>query len=137
VYKINCQDCSSFYIGKTYRHLETRMEEHLKDKESAVFQHAKNLQHQINWSDITILDSADTNQKLLIKEQLYINKFEPDLNIQSESRILKVFVIWNLAPNSQTLHIEKYILLLFIFLLYVWFYFYKNLFLKLSLYSLF
>ena len=69
------------------------MEEHLKDKESAVFQHAKNLQHQINWSDITILDSADTNQKLLIKEQLYINKFEPDLNIQSESRILKVFVI--------------------------------------------
>ena len=113
------------------------MEEHLKDKESAVFQHAKNLQHQINWSDITILDSADTNQKLLIKEQLYINKFEPDLNIQSESRILKVFVIWNLAPNSQTLHIEKYILLLFIFLLYVWSYFNKNLFLKLSLYSLF
>ena len=32
VYRLNCQDCDSFYIGKTSCHLETRMNEHKAGK---------------------------------------------------------------------------------------------------------
>ena len=53
VYKISCLDCSSFYIGKTKRHLNTRIQEHMGqvgkgDYKSSVFKNSKIYKYILN-----------------------------------------------------------------------------------------
>ena len=53
VYKYNCADCSSTYIGETARRLEERVLDHNKrDKNSHVLKHSRERNHR----DITIND---------------------------------------------------------------------------------
>ena len=60
------------------------MYEHNNPKsESAIQTHKKeNPTHQINASNIEILDKADNNFKLMLKEMLHINTHKPELNTQ-------------------------------------------------------
>ena len=69
------------------------MEEHHNDKNSAIHQHMKGMNHEMDWSNVEIVDSAETDYKLLIKEQLHINKLKPDLNIQSEAKNIIKFMV--------------------------------------------
>ena len=90
VYKISCLDCNSFYIGETKRHLHTRIQEHMNDVgkgdyKSSVFEHSKIYKHNIDYDGVEILDTADTEYKLKIKEMLYIDKEHPKMNIQIPS----------------------------------------------------
>ena len=40
VYKFTCASCSSSYIGETFRHFKTRIEEHIKtDNKPHIFKH--------------------------------------------------------------------------------------------------
>ena len=39
VYKVNCSECPDFYIGKTIRKLQQRLNEHSKDENSALARH--------------------------------------------------------------------------------------------------
>ena len=40
VYEFTCASCSSSYIGETYLHFKTRIEEHIKkDDKSRIFKH--------------------------------------------------------------------------------------------------
>ena len=87
IYKINCHDCDSFYIGETKRHLITRIDEHRTDKgkgdyKSSVYDHSVVHKHLIDYEGVQILDTADTDYKLKIKEMLYIDKERPTMNIQ-------------------------------------------------------
>ncbi len=84
VYKIKCQTCNEIYIGKTERILARRIKEHSgKNSESAIRCHKEeNPGHIIDASDIEIIDKADNNFKLMIKEMLHINKMKPMLNTQ-------------------------------------------------------
>ena len=42
IYKFNCAECNSTYIGETSRHFSTRVREHLySDKNSHVYKHLK------------------------------------------------------------------------------------------------
>ena len=72
VYKIKCRDCDSFYIGKTVRHLKTRLNEHKQgltgNKQSSVSDHANSLGHEIDWNNVEIIDVAKTDKQLLLKE---------------------------------------------------------------------
>ena len=109
VYKINCLDCKACYIGKTKRHLITRIEEHkttkntkkkvnskFKDEhESAVYKHMMESGHRIDFEDVEVLDSAPSDYRLKLKEAFYIKKHKPAMNVQVQSDLFKLFTMGN------------------------------------------
>ena len=97
VYRVNCADCGSFYIGKTKRQLVVRLEEHKKgvgqeEYKSALFKHQKQTGHKIDYEGVEVLDSADSDRKLLLKEMLLINLHKPDLNTQVKSELFRLIL---------------------------------------------
>ena len=87
VYKLSCKNCSAQYIGKTERILAHRIYEHQHGKSSACYQHVKsNANHKIDYENIEVIDRADSDNKLKIKELLHILKQEPSLNKQLNSQ---------------------------------------------------
>ena len=81
VYKINCQDCDSNYIGQSYRKLSFRLSEHRgyvrKNCEKSVLaRHAINSGHTIDFDNIKILDNEKIYSKRLFSEMvnIYITK---------------------------------------------------------------
>ena len=86
VYKFNCAECNSAYVGERSRHLSTRVREHLcTDKNSNIFKHLKSsdkCKKACNDSCFTILDSASTYHQRKIKEALHILCERPVLNKQ-------------------------------------------------------
>ena len=77
VYRIDCDTCKKFYIGKTKRHYITRKNEHMTSNNSSVFKHiVENPSHVIDWDNMKILDAAKDNWRLLLKEMLHINKLK-------------------------------------------------------------
>jgi hypothetical protein len=73
--------CAHKYIGKTERILAHRIKKHNsknKSIELAYQSHKKeNQTHIIDASVIEIIDKADNNFKLMLKEMLHINKLKP------------------------------------------------------------
>ena len=97
VYRIGCQDCKDFYIGKTARCLIRRIAEHKNgigkgDYQSALYKHALENKHTIDYEGIEILDKANSDHKLLLKEMLYINKLKPTLNRQKNSSLFSLII---------------------------------------------
>ena len=84
VYKFLCASCSSSYIGKTSRHFQTRIEDHIKKDNR--FHICKYLQsrgtcfHSYNSLCFKIIDKVDSKFDLKTKEALYINWRKPNLN---------------------------------------------------------
>jgi hypothetical protein len=62
------------------------MREHKNNASSAVHQHLNepgNEDHWVDWdNDVTIIDCAESNKKLLAKEELHIRLLKPSLNVQ-------------------------------------------------------
>ena len=88
---------TSFYIGKTKRQLITRILEHKKGKGqeenlSALYKHEKSTLHRVEYNNAEILDQADSDKKLLLKEMLYIKRHTPDLNVQKESKLISLII---------------------------------------------
>ena len=74
VYKFSCASCSFSYIGETYRHLKTTIEDDIKkDNNSLCFK---------------IIDKANSKFDLKIKEALHINWRKPNLNEQQNNLTL-------------------------------------------------
>ena len=92
VYRISCKTCNAFYIGKTNRCLGIRLDEHKKSKESSVHLHQEQSGHEIDWDSIRIIDKADKELKLLLKEMLHINKQKPNLNVQKKSYVFSMMI---------------------------------------------
>ncbi len=87
VYKITCKNCESTYIGKTARILSHRINEHKLGSSSACRQHIQtNPDHCMDYENIEIIDTADNDLKLRIKELLHILKKKPSLNKQLNSQ---------------------------------------------------
>lgn len=83
IYKLRCKQCGVEYIGKTERILYHRIKEHQSSKTSACREHTdKNSGHEIDFDNIKILDSADNDFKLRMKELLHIVQRKPALNKQ-------------------------------------------------------
>ena len=102
-------DCDEDYIGKSDRILNQRIKEHLKDKDSHVYQHIITQKHKMDFENIKILDRASTALKLQYKEMLYIRKLNPSINRQMDSELFS-FVIRNAIKDSdKTKDIQKYL----------------------------
>jgi hypothetical protein len=87
VYSLKCDTCNAEYIGKTERILSHRIKEHRDKAESACKQHQDtNAGHKIDYDNVEILDSADNDHKLRIKELLHILQKKPLLNKQLNSQ---------------------------------------------------
>ena len=83
VYRVVCS-CGHDYIGKCTQILSRRIGQHRDtDKDSACNKHvAVNKSHRIDYDNVEILDTADSDKKLQYKELLHILKREPELNKQ-------------------------------------------------------
>ena len=80
IYKIPCKDCDDYYIGQTCRPIIKRIKEHevchrlnnfidsIGNIKSAPAKHSHDMQHNIDWSNTTILTTAaDRNQLNLLQ----------------------------------------------------------------------
>ena len=76
--------CGQTYIGKTERILAQRIKEHNNpNSKSAIQSHKiKYPDHIIDARNIEIIDRADSDYKLGMKEMMHISKQQPELNEQ-------------------------------------------------------
>ena len=85
-YKFTCASCSSSYIGKTCRRFKTRIEEHIKkDNKSHIFKHlhfTSTCFDSYNSLCFKIINKANSQLDLKIKQALHINWRKPTLNAQ-------------------------------------------------------
>ena len=75
VYKIDCKECSNFYIGKTYRILSQRVKEHGTSESSALTKHSIETGHIIDFDNPQVLCKDLLHNRLLIKESLKIKEY--------------------------------------------------------------
>ena len=95
IYHFQCTGCNSAYVGRTHVHYDTRCEQHLKtDVNSSIYKHinAKQCCNKSDKSSFKIIDRANTDYELAIKEGMHINWLKPDLNTQKYHVILKLLV---------------------------------------------
>ena len=102
VYQFECQCCNALYLGKTCRHLHTRISEHCGISaltgnplscvsKSSISDHSREAGHPIEPSDFKIVTSANSNHNILIKESLLIAQTKPWLNNNVRSFLLTLF----------------------------------------------
>ena len=72
VYQISCSQCEAFYVGKTKRRLEQRVQEHSQQGYSSLYKHSCDLCHQIDYSNPAVISVDNNDYHLQIKEALKI-----------------------------------------------------------------
>ena len=110
VYHLKCKtkDCIDSYIGESKRIGNIRMEDHATDPKSHVYAHHHLPGHEMDFENVEILDRADTQKKLELKEMLYIRKFKPTLNKQLESELFTLIIRNVKLVNSITSDDQRY-----------------------------
>ena len=108
VYKFICASCSSSYIGETWNHIKTAIEEHIKKEDkSHIFKHLHStttcLFDSYNCLCFKIIDKANSKFDLKIKEALHINWRK--LNAQQNHtslllHLIKAHLILHLSLSS-------------------------------------
>ena len=96
VYKFICSGCNASYIGETCRHLTTRIKEHLvSDKNSHILKHLQSspdCKSKCTINCFSILDKANSQFSLKIKEGIHIQLEKPTLNQQIKSFKLSILI---------------------------------------------
>ena len=101
VYNYICESCSASYVGKTVRHLKTRIAEHKgvsprnlqtskSPKFSAIREHSEATGHLIKTSSFSVLQSGNPLD-LTILESLYTHNLKPSLSSHDSSTELVCF----------------------------------------------
>ena len=94
VYKINCTNCSKYYVGQSKRMLKKRIYEHKNNvktskKNSGLAVHLNVNSHKFNFENVQILERNVINyQKRLSLESYHIYKNKNNINLQLESGFL-------------------------------------------------
>ena len=94
VYKFACASCGACYIGETHRHLSTRISEHMMNKGSNIYKHLQEFpvyKQSYSAGDFIVLDSANTDYSLKLKESIHIQLTKPSLNVQVHHLELSLF----------------------------------------------
>ena len=76
VYRINCDNCDSEYIGKTARNFKIRFKEHVKDPNSNIYQHLKDNNHKISCieNNLEIIHNNTDDRTLRVLENIEIRR---------------------------------------------------------------
>ena len=81
VYEFTCSRCNATYLGKTKRHLKTRIQEHKNRKHQVLYKHVNECGAEIGLEDFKIIDKTfKDNNFLLTLEAVHIVKKNPKLN---------------------------------------------------------
>ena len=103
VYKLNCKNCPSTYIGETKRTLLQRVNEHKKDVlkniDTVVATHCHSNRHEIDWQNVNILDRVGNWSSRILSEMLHIHLEASPLNKKEDTNTLSklyVYVLDNL-----------------------------------------
>ena len=93
VYQISCTQCEAFYVGKTKRRLEQRVQEHSQHGYSSLYKHSSDLCHQIDYSNPAVISVDNNDYRLQIKEALKIKDLKAynSLNANIRSCELKLW----------------------------------------------
>ena len=96
VYLFVCAGCNASYIGETTRKLVTRIAEHLHEgKGSIIFEHiSKNsrCREMCDETSFKIIDTANSEFQLKIKEAIHITMKKPTLNKQIKHVSLNIVI---------------------------------------------
>ena len=92
VYKLTCTKCQEFYIGRTFREFHLRYNEHLKIKDSSVYNHMALCKTPLH---ATIIAKELDRIKLRFKEAILIDKEHPLINSRSEREELSTLIYNN------------------------------------------
>ena len=95
VYKFNCARCEACYVGYTTRHLTTRIHEHLNDKQSHIYKHLSSnptCRSSCDEHCFEIVDRANTDYELKIKEAFHIQSNRTTINKQTHSYKLSLIL---------------------------------------------
>lgn len=99
IYKGKCKTCGMIYIGETAQWLHTRVDQHKqcckkKDEKNGFALHLKQYpDHEIDWENFEVIDSAKNWKERKIKESIYIQKqsnggdLERMLNIENGEKM--------------------------------------------------
>ena len=107
VYKIPCRDCDNVYIGETGRDLDTRIKEHKYafrsgNTNNAIFLHASENNHVINWNNSNMLYKCRDFKKRRIVESICIDKYK-NFNICEGhfklDQVMRELVVKSLPPD--------------------------------------
>ena len=93
VYKVFCANCGAFYIGKTKRRLQQRLQEHQQQDYSALKKHSVELHHVIDFGTPHILDSDVNDFRLTIKEAIHIKNENAQLSLNANIRSCEL-LLW-------------------------------------------
>ena len=74
VYKVDCTECDSFYVGKTKRILKQRIQEHKTDEHGALLRHCRDSGHCIGFDTPSIIATDNVDLRLYVKESLKIKE---------------------------------------------------------------
>ena len=85
VYRINCNVCDQFYIGKTYRRLGQRIKEHKTSEESALTKHSLSTGHNMDYCNPQVLTTESAHTRLLIKETLKIKQYSANKSLNGNT----------------------------------------------------
>nr|XP_022905290.1 uncharacterized protein LOC111417295 [Onthophagus taurus]XP_022905291.1 uncharacterized protein LOC111417295 [Onthophagus taurus]XP_022905292.1 uncharacterized protein LOC111417295 [Onthophagus taurus] len=91
IYKLNCNDCDSFYIGQTGRNISTRFKEHLNKENSTFYKHLKEHKHKTDISKIKLLKHLNKSRKMDLFEEYYIKSY----HIKNPEHILNEITDFN------------------------------------------
>ena len=98
VYLFTCANCGIRYVGRTHKHFDNRINEHLSCKSSSIFKHlndpensaCKSISNKDN--SFKILDNARTDYELALKEGIFIKWYNPALNKQKFHEIITLLI---------------------------------------------
>ena len=92
VYHFVCDLCDADYVGYAARHLFQRVAEHKNSAIGKHFHEAHGRRDRLNESNFKILRKCQGTFDFLVFEMLYIKKFKPNLNVQTDSIHATLFV---------------------------------------------
>ena len=100
IYKINCINCDSCYIGMTVRLLGKRVNEHKRGQRktqagtlesgetTALTKHVAGFNHEFNFDEVKILDQQNDYFKLRFSEMLNIKLHDNVVNLRTDTQHL-------------------------------------------------
>ncbi|EZA58152.1 hypothetical protein X777_01880, partial [Ooceraea biroi] len=94
VYKIDCKNCDSCYVGQTKRRLDTRIKEHKADINkdpdfhSVVSKHRLDCNHEFDWINTQVLHRKEHIKKREIAEMYFIKRHDKTINTQNDTENL-------------------------------------------------
>jgi len=113
VYKFDCKDCKSWYIGETGQKIEKRTYQHQNDikngkETNAIFMHLQqHNSHSIKWQEVSYLEREEDWKKRKIKEALYINAMNPK-ELMNLEKGFEINQCWNeFNPQIRNIALKK------------------------------